>query len=75
MHVLPYPPPFPSPSLFLSPFPPLPPSPSLPLPLFLQLSKPGRLDTDEVPTLQNTANVMDFVFDPFNNRRLVVGEN
>jgi len=37
-----------------------------------ELSKPGRLDTDEVPTLQNTANVMDFVFDPFNNRRLVV---
>lgn len=37
-----------------------------------ELSKPGRLDTDDVPTLQNTANVMDFTFDPFNNRRLVV---
>ena len=44
------------------------------LPLF-QLSKPGRLDTDNVPTLQNTANIMDFVFDPFNNNRLVVGKS
>ena len=38
-----------------------------------QLNKPGRLDTDDVPTLQNVAGVMDFVFDPFNDRRLVVG--
>ena len=44
------------------------------LPLF-QLSKPGRLDTDNVPTLQNTANIMDFAFDPFNNNRLVVGKS
>ena len=43
--------------------------------LLYQLSKPGRLDTDNVPTLQNTANIMDLVFDPFNNNRLVVGES
>lgn len=39
-----------------------------------QLSHTGRQDTDNVMMFQNTANVMDFVFDPFNNRRLVVGE-
>ena len=40
----------------------------------LQLSQPGRLDRDDIPTLQNVAGIMDFVFDPFNNSRLVVGE-
>ena len=40
----------------------------------IQLSKPGRLDSDLVPTLQNTADVMDFAFDPFNTHRLAVGE-
>ena len=31
------------------------------------------MDTDSVPTLQNSADVMDFAFDPFNTHRLVVG--
>jgi coronin-7 len=37
-----------------------------------KLSHTGRQDTDEVLMFQNTANVMDFVFDPFDNHRLVV---
>ena len=41
--------------------------------LYLQLTHAGRQDTDEVLMFQNSANVMDFVFDPFNNHRLVVG--
>ena len=39
----------------------------------LQLSKAGRLDTNVISTLQNTADVMDFAFDPFNSRRVVIG--
>ena len=42
---------------------------------FYQLSHTGRQDTDEVLMFQNSANIMDFVFDPFDNHRLVVGEN
>jgi len=38
-----------------------------------QLNKPGRLDTDTVPTLQNKADIMDFAFDPFDNTRLLSG--
>ncbi|CAI8046126.1 Coronin-7 [Geodia barretti] len=37
-----------------------------------QLTHTGRQDTDEVLMFQNSANIMDFVFDPFNNHRLVV---
>ena len=43
--------------------------------LFSQLSQTGRQDTDEVLMFQNSANIMDFVFDPFNNHRLVVGKH
>ena len=39
-----------------------------------QLNKPGRLDSDTVPTLQHSADIMDFTFDPFDNCRLVAGE-
>lgn len=42
--------------------------------ILIQLDKPGRLDTNSVPTLQNTADVMDFCFDPFNPNRLAVGK-
>ena len=42
--------------------------------LLFQLARTGRQDTDEVLMFQNTANIMDFVFDPFDNHRLVVGE-
>ena len=42
---------------------------------FYQLTHTGRQDTDEVLMFQNSAGIMDFVFDPFNNHRLVVGEN
>ncbi|CAI8054249.1 Coronin-7 [Geodia barretti] len=37
-----------------------------------KLTHTGRQDTDEVLMFQNSANIMDFVFDPFNNHRLVV---
>jgi coronin-7 len=37
-----------------------------------KLTHTGRQDTDQVLMFQNAANVMDFVFDPFNNHRLVV---
>ena len=40
-----------------------------------QLTHTGRQDTDDVLMFQNSANVMDFVFDPFDNHRLVVGES
>ena len=33
------------------------------------------MDKDTVPTLQNISNVMDFVFDPFDNNCLVVGKS
>ncbi|KAK7496457.1 hypothetical protein BaRGS_00012379, partial [Batillaria attramentaria] len=41
----------------------------------LELSKPGRLgDTaDELPTIQNGSKMCDFVWDPFDDCRLVVG--
>ena len=42
-------------------------------PPHMQLSKVGRLPTS-TPTFQNKASVMDFVIDPFNCCRLVVGE-
>ncbi len=38
-----------------------------------QLNKPGRLDSDSVPTLQHSAAIMDFTFDPFDNYRLASG--
>jgi coronin-7 len=37
-----------------------------------KLTHTGRQDTDEVLMFQNSANIMDFVFDPFDNHRLVV---
>ena len=42
---------------------------------YFQLDKPGRLGdtTDELPTIQNGSKVADFVWDPFDNNRLVVG--
>ena len=39
------------------------------------MEKTGHQDTDEVLMFQNTANIMDFVFDPFDNHRLVVGQS
>lgn len=41
--------------------------------LLVQLANTGRQDTDEVLMFQNSVNIMDFVFDPFDNHRLVVG--
>ena len=39
-----------------------------------QLSKPGKLSDTFLPTVQNTVNVADLCWDPFNPRRLAVGE-
>ena len=39
----------------------------------VQLANTGRQDTDEILMFQNSVNIMDFVFDPFDNLRLVVG--
>lgn len=41
---------------------------------YLQLKNTGRLDGNAVPTLQNGSAVLDFVFDPFNRNKIVVGE-
>ncbi|CAE1312014.1 CORO7 [Acanthosepion pharaonis] len=38
----------------------------------LELNQPGRLPDTGVPTLQHGANITDFAWDPFNDRRLVV---
>ena len=40
----------------------------------VQLGQAGRLDKSSTPTLQNSSNVMDFAFDPFDACKLVVGE-
>jgi coronin-7 len=38
-----------------------------------ELSKPGRVDVGgEIGAVQNVAGVMDFTFDPFDSKRLVV---
>lgn len=36
--------------------------------------KGGRQPDGVIPSLMNTANVMDFAFDPFNDHTLAVGE-
>uniref|UniRef100_A0A8C5D4C2 Coronin n=1 Tax=Gadus morhua TaxID=8049 RepID=A0A8C5D4C2_GADMO len=38
----------------------------------LELSKPGKLSDTFLPTVQNTVNVADLCWDPFNPRRLAV---
>ena len=42
--------------------------------LNFKLKNTGRLDGNAVPTLQNGSAVLDFVFDPFNRNKIVVGE-
>ena len=42
-------------------------------PLF-QLAQPGKLPDVALPTIQNSVNVADFSWDPFNTHRLVVGK-
>ncbi|XP_052795520.1 coronin-7-like [Mya arenaria] len=39
----------------------------------LELDKPGRLPDTGVPMLQNGSKVNDFMFDPFDDRRLLIG--
>lgn len=39
----------------------------------LELDKPGRLPDAGVPVIQNGTKVNDFVFDPFDDRRILVG--
>lgn len=41
--------------------------------VFLQLSQPGKLPDTALPTIQNSVNVADFCWDPFDPHRLVVG--
>lgn len=38
-----------------------------------ELSKPGKLPDGVTPTLVNATNIMDFSWDPFDNRRVAVG--
>lgn len=38
-----------------------------------ELSKPGKLPDGVTPTLVNANTIMDFSWDPFNNRRVAVG--
>ncbi|XP_014280397.1 coronin-7 isoform X2 [Halyomorpha halys] len=38
-----------------------------------ELSKPGKLPDGVIPTLVNATNIMDFSWDPFDNKRLAVG--
>lgn len=38
-----------------------------------ELSKPGKLPDGVMPTLVNATNIMDFSWDPFDNKRLAVG--
>jgi coronin-7 len=40
----------------------------------IELSKSGRLPDGVIPTLVQGTNIMDFAWDPFNWKRLVVGE-
>lgn len=40
-----------------------------------QLNQPGRLPDTGVPMLQNGSKVNDFVFDPFDDSRLLVGRS
>lgn len=42
--------------------------------LLLQLSQPGKLPDTALPTIQNSVNVADFCWDPFDTHKLVVGE-
>ena len=39
-----------------------------------QLSKPGKISDTFLPTVQNAVNVADLCWDPFDLRRLAVGE-
>jgi len=39
-----------------------------------ELSKTGRLPDGVIPTLVHGTNIMDFAWDPFNCKRLAVGE-
>lgn len=40
----------------------------------LQRSQPGRLPETSMPTIQNSVNVADLTWDPFDTHRLAVGE-
>lgn len=42
--------------------------------LLLQRSQPGRLPDTSMPTIQNSVNVVDFSWDPFDPHRLAVGK-
>lgn len=39
-----------------------------------QRSQPGKLLDASLPTIQNSVNVADFAWDPFDSHRLAVGE-
>uniref|UniRef100_A0A8C1LW38 Coronin n=1 Tax=Cyprinus carpio TaxID=7962 RepID=A0A8C1LW38_CYPCA len=39
-----------------------------------ELSQPGKLPDTALPTIQNSVNVADFCWDPFDTHKLVVGE-
>lgn len=39
-----------------------------------ELSKAGKLPDGVIPALVHGTTIMDFTWDPFNNRRLAVGE-
>jgi coronin-7 len=39
-----------------------------------ELSKTGKLPDGVIPTLVHGTNIMDFAWDPFNCKRLAVGE-
>ena len=43
-------------------------------PPLLQLAHPGKLPDTALPTIQNSVNVADISWDPFNTHRLVVGK-
>uniref|UniRef100_A0A671RLL1 Coronin n=1 Tax=Sinocyclocheilus anshuiensis TaxID=1608454 RepID=A0A671RLL1_9TELE len=40
-----------------------------------ELSQPGKLPDTALPTIQNSVNVADFCWDPFDTHKLVVGDN
>lgn len=43
--------------------------------MYTQLNNTGRMDANKLIKIENGASVMDFMFDPFNNRRIAIGLN
>lgn len=41
--------------------------------MILQLAQPGKLPDTALPTIQNSVNVADFCWDPFDPHKLIVG--